>query len=156
MQFKPLPSRHVGHLMLRADSLEETLMLGKTEGRRRRGRPWMSWLDSITKFKGHEFAQTLGDSEGQGSLVCCSSRCCRGGHGLGTQQQQQEAWWVTLLLASALPAQNSLVEAKNSAAEWINANLRAVDSTLCPLRGPGKTPDSAPAKVCLLDGKLGR
>ena len=63
------------------------------------------------RLNGHEFAQTLGDSEGQGSLVCCSSRCCRGGHGLGTQQQQQEAWWVTLLLASALPAQNSLVEA---------------------------------------------
>ena len=37
-----------GHLMQRADSLEETLMLGKIEGRRRRGRQRMRWLDGIT------------------------------------------------------------------------------------------------------------
>ena len=36
------------HLMRRADSLEKTLMLGKTEGRRRRGRQRMRWLDGIT------------------------------------------------------------------------------------------------------------
>ena len=37
-----------GHLMRRADSLKKTLMLGKIEGRRRRGRQRMRWLDSIT------------------------------------------------------------------------------------------------------------
>ena len=37
-----------GHLMRRADSLKKTLMLGKTEGRRRRGRQRMRWLDGIT------------------------------------------------------------------------------------------------------------
>ena len=37
-----------GHLMRRADSLEKTLMLGGTGGRRRRGRPRMRWLDGIT------------------------------------------------------------------------------------------------------------
>ena len=37
-----------GHLMRRADSLEETLILGKIEGRRRRGRQRMGWLDGIT------------------------------------------------------------------------------------------------------------
>ena len=37
-----------GHLMRRTDSLEKTLMLGKTEGRRRRGRQRMRWLDGIT------------------------------------------------------------------------------------------------------------
>ena len=37
-----------GHLMQRADSFEKTLMLGKTEGRRRRGRQKMRWLDGIT------------------------------------------------------------------------------------------------------------
>ena len=37
-----------GHLLRRADSLEKTLMLGKIEGRRRRGRQRMSWLDGIT------------------------------------------------------------------------------------------------------------
>ena len=37
-----------GHLMQRADSLEKTLMLGKTEGRRKRGQQRMRWLDVIT------------------------------------------------------------------------------------------------------------
>ena len=37
-----------GHLMWRADSLEKTLMLGKTEGRRKRGQQRMRWLDGIT------------------------------------------------------------------------------------------------------------
>ena len=39
---------YFGHLMRRADSLEKTLMLGKIEGRRRRGRQQMRWLDGIT------------------------------------------------------------------------------------------------------------
>ena len=43
-----LKLQHFGHLMRRADSLEKTLMLGKTEGRRRRGRQRMRWLDGIT------------------------------------------------------------------------------------------------------------
>ena len=41
-----------GHLMQRADSLEKTLMLGKIEGKRRRGRQKMRWLDSITNSVG--------------------------------------------------------------------------------------------------------
>ena len=40
--------QYFGHLMLRADSFEKTLMLGKIEGRRRRGRQRMRWLNSIT------------------------------------------------------------------------------------------------------------
>ena len=43
-----LKVRYFGHLMRRADSLEKTLMLGKIEGRRRRRRPRMRWLDGIT------------------------------------------------------------------------------------------------------------
>ena len=43
-----LELQYFGHLMLRADSLEKTLMLGKIEGRRRRGRQRMRWLDGIT------------------------------------------------------------------------------------------------------------
>ena len=42
-----LKPQYFGHLMWRTDSLEETLMLGKTEGRRRRGRQRMSCLDGI-------------------------------------------------------------------------------------------------------------
>ena len=61
--------------MQRGDSLEKTLMLGKIEGKRRRGRQRMRWLDGIN---GHEFEQTLGDSEGQGSLGSCSPCSHRG------------------------------------------------------------------------------
>ena len=43
-----LKLQYIGHLMWRADSLGKTLMLGKTEGRRRRGRQRMRWLDGIT------------------------------------------------------------------------------------------------------------
>ena len=43
-----LKLQYFGHLMRRADSLEKILMLGKTEGGRRRGQQWMSWLDGIT------------------------------------------------------------------------------------------------------------
>ena len=43
-----LKLQHFGHLMGRADSLEKTLMLGKIEGRRRRGQQRMRWLDGIT------------------------------------------------------------------------------------------------------------
>ena len=42
-----LKLRYFGHLMRRVDSLEKTLMLGGIEGRRRRGRPRMRWLDGI-------------------------------------------------------------------------------------------------------------
>ena len=45
------------HLMWRTDSLEKTLMLGKIESRRRRGRQRMRWLDGITWLNGHEFEQ---------------------------------------------------------------------------------------------------
>ena len=43
-----LKFQYFGHLMRRADSFEKTLMLGKTEGRRRKGRQRMRWLDGIT------------------------------------------------------------------------------------------------------------
>ena len=43
-----LKLQYFGHLMQKADSLEKTLMLGKTEGKRRRGRQRMRWLDGIT------------------------------------------------------------------------------------------------------------
>ena len=59
--------------MRRADSLEKTFMLGKIEDRRRRGfqDEIVGWHDHLN---GHEFDQTLGDGEGQGSLVCFSPR----------------------------------------------------------------------------------
>ena len=71
-----LKLQYFDHLMQRADSLEKTLLLGKIEDRRRRGRQRMRWLASITD-SGHEYEQTPGDGEGQGSLACCSPWGCR-------------------------------------------------------------------------------
>ena len=65
-----LKLQYFGHLMQRADSLEKTLMLERIEGRRS-GQQRMRWLDGISD-NGNEFEETLGDSEGQGVLVCCS------------------------------------------------------------------------------------
>ena len=65
--------QYFGHLMQRASSLEKTLMLGKIEGRRRRGWQRMRWLDGIINSIGREFEQAPGDGEGQGSLACCCS-----------------------------------------------------------------------------------
>ena len=66
-----LKLQYFGHLMRRTDSLEKTLMLGKIEGRRRRGRQRMRWLDGITDLM-DEFEQALGVGDGQGTLACCS------------------------------------------------------------------------------------
>ena len=66
-----LKLQYFGHLMRRTDSLEKTLMLGKTEGRRRRGRQRMRWLDGIIHSM-DEFEQALGAGDGQEGLECCS------------------------------------------------------------------------------------
>ena len=67
-----LKLQYFGHLMRRTDSLEKTLMLGKIEGRKRRGVTEDDMLEWHYQLNGHEFEQTPRDSEGQGSLVCCS------------------------------------------------------------------------------------
>ena len=64
--------QYFGHLMRSADSFEKTLMLGKTEGRRRRGQQSMRWLDGIIDSMNLSLSQLLGDREGQGSLAFCS------------------------------------------------------------------------------------
>ena len=61
-----------GHLMRRADSFEKTLMLGKIEGRRRRG--WQyEMAGRHHRLSGHRFGWTLGVGGGQGGLACCGS-----------------------------------------------------------------------------------
>ena len=84
-----LKFQYFDHLMQRTDSFEKTLMLGMIESKRRRGQQRMRWLEGITDSMGHEFEQTLGDSEGPGSLACCSPWGLRVGHDLATEQQQQ-------------------------------------------------------------------
>ena len=70
-----LKFQYFGHLVRRVGSLEKTVMLGKIEGRRRRGWQRMRWLDgiTITKPNGHGFGWTPGVGVGQGGLTCCDS-----------------------------------------------------------------------------------
>ena len=81
---------YFGYLMPRVGSFEKTPMLGKIEGKWRRGNRgwddgWHHWLS------GHEFEQDPVDSEGQGSQVCCSSWACRVGDDLATEQHLDNA-----------------------------------------------------------------
>ena len=66
-----LKLQYFGHLVQRANSLKKTLMLGKIERRRRRGRQRMRWLDGITNSMGMSLTK-LQESKGQKSLLCCS------------------------------------------------------------------------------------
>ena len=66
-----LTLKYSGYLMRIAHSLEKILMLGRSEGRRRRGNQRMRQLDSITNAV-NELGQTPGDGAGQGGLACCS------------------------------------------------------------------------------------
>ena len=82
-----LKLQYFGHLMWRTDSLKETLILWKTEGRRRRGwqRMRVEWHHQLD---GHEFEQALGTGDRQGSLACYSPQ--------GPKESDMRDWidWV--------------------------------------------------------------
>ena len=67
-----LKLQYFGLLMQRVNSLEKTLMLGKIEGKKETEATENEMVGWLHRLEGHEFEQTLGDSEGQRSLACCS------------------------------------------------------------------------------------
>ena len=112
-----------GHLIWRANSLEKTLMLGKIKVRRRRGRQKMRWLEWHYRLNGHESEQTLGDSEGQRGLVCCSP--------WGHRESGMTEQWTSIISVNKEEGCQGLEICKGR--RWLDGIIDSMDMSLSKL-----------------------
>ena len=124
-------------------SLEKTLRKGKIEGRRQVGDTgWDGWMALLE--------ETLVDSEGQGSLVCCSSWGCRVGHNSSTKQQYQSTECINALkcfLKAQSPSNQGIVSTMAARDHWGWEGAEGRNNLLVRLTPPGDpAPKSAPLR----------
>ena len=144
-----LKLQYFGQLMWRVDSLGEILMLGKIEGRRKRGWQRTRWLEWDHWFNGHEFEQALGDGEGQGILACCSPW---GHRKLGMTERLNNNNTMSMYLFQLV---SSLVLQPGFQKVWCGGRMRNMTHEFSERRGSGgqdcskvKVPKLNPCQLC--------